>query len=93
MSGFNMITLYVDDCITISKTENKADIIFLEIDGHEYQMTDEITMDEYLRTLVTHNKHGTCMMLQPQIFNSMMKSVPSIIDVRRGTTPALKQSL
>ena len=70
--GTNMIVLYVDDCIIISRTEKEANDIYKEIDDKGYKMTDEGTMEEYLGILITHNKDGSYQMSQPPLINRII---------------------
>ena len=86
--GSNMIVLYVDDCIIVSKSEEEANAIFKEIDERGYKMTDEGTMEEYLGILITHNEDGTYRMSQPHLIDRIISSVPSMKDARSATTPA-----
>ena len=86
--GSNVIVLYVDDCIIMSNSGKEANAVFKEINDRGYKMTDEGTMGEYLRILITHNPDGTYRMSQPHLIDSIISSIPSMKDARSATTPA-----
>ena len=58
-NGSNIVVLYVDDCITLSRTKEEADIIFIDLHNKGYKMTDEGTMKEYLGILFINNSDGS----------------------------------
>lgn len=60
----NIIVLYVDDCIILTRTKVEADKIFNGLSNKGYKITDEGTMEEYLGILITHADSGTSKMSQ-----------------------------
>ena len=91
--GSNMIVLYVDDCIIISRSEKEANAVFKEIDEKGYKMMDEGTMLEYLGIRITHNVDGTYRMSQSHLIDRIINSVPSTKDARSATTPVAVGSI
>ena len=88
-NGSNLIVLYVDDCIILSRTKEEADKIFTELNNKGYKMTDEGTMEEYLGILFTHAEdNGSFRMSQPHLINRIIDFIPGMKDARRATTPA-----
>ena len=57
VKGTNIIILYVDHCIIISRTKEETDKIFAELNKRGYKMIDEGDMEEYLGILITHDKY------------------------------------
>ena len=55
----NIVVLYVDDYITLSRTKGEADRIFIDLHNKGYKMTDEGTMKDYLGMLFTNNSDGS----------------------------------
>ena len=86
--GTDMIILYVDDCIIISKTKEEADAIFADLTNKGFKMTDEGTMEEYLGILITHGEDGSFRMSQPHLIDRIIESIPGMKDARSATTPA-----
>ena len=57
--GTNIIILYVDDYIIMSKTKEEVDTLFSELETKGYKLMDEGTMEEYLGIMITHNADGS----------------------------------
>ena len=76
--GNNIIVLYVDDCIIISRTKTEADSIYDELQQRGYTMTDEGTMEQYLGMKITRNDDDTFRVSQPYLIERTIQSVPSI---------------
>ena len=89
VKGTDMIILYVDDCIIISKTKEEADRVFSELDKRGYKMTDEGNMEEYLGILITHGKDKSFRMSQPFLIDRIIASIPGMTDARSASTPAV----
>ena len=89
VKGTNMIVLYADNCIIISRNEKEANEMFQELDKREYKLTDESTMEEYLGILITHEMNGNYRMSQPLLIDRIIKSVPSMKVVKGAKTPAV----
>ena len=88
VKGTNMIVLYVDGCIILSRTKAEADEILNELNRKGYNMTDEDTMKEYMGILITHNNNGTFKMSQLFLIDRIVKAIPDIKDTRSACTPA-----
>ena len=88
VKGSNMIILYADDCILISRNENEANETFQELDKRGYKLTDEGMMEEYLAILITHEKNGNYRMSQPPLIDRIIKSVPSMKGAKCAKTLA-----
>ena len=88
VNGTNMIVLYVDDCIILSRTKVEADKIFNELNSKGYKMTDEGTMEEYLGILITHNNDGTFRMSRPFLIDRIIEAIPGMKDARSACTSA-----
>ena len=55
INGTDIIVLYVDDCIIISRTKAEADKIYQELERRKYKLTDEGTLEEYLGLQIKHH--------------------------------------
>ena len=84
----NIIILYVDDCIIISKTKEEADDIFNELKHRKYKLTDEGTMEEYLGIKIDHNVDGSYRMSQPFLIERIINFIPGMTEARSTSTPA-----
>ena len=86
--GNNIIVLYVDDCIIISRTKTEADSIYNELQQRGYTMTDEGTMEQYLGMQITRNGDDTFRVSQPYLIERIIQSVPSMRNARSAKTPS-----
>ena len=84
----DIIILYVDDCIIISKSKEEAGAIFEKLTSKEFKMTDERKTEEYIGILITHNDDGSLRMSQPHLIDRILYSVPGMNDARSVTTLA-----
>ena len=57
--GTDVIVLYVDDCIIISRTEAEANQLYKTIERQGFTMTDEGSMEQYLGIKIDKYKDGT----------------------------------
>ena len=85
--GINIIILYVDDCIIMSRTKEESDRLFAELERRKYKLTEEGTMEEYLGILVTHNDDGSYLMSQPFLIERIIYSIPAMVDARSAESP------
>ena len=81
-NGTDMIVLYVDDCIIISKSKGEADALFSKLEKRGYKLTAEGTMEEYLGIMITHNDDGTYQMSQSYLIERIIASIPGMSDAR-----------
>ena len=88
IKGTDMICLYVDDCIILSKSKTDADAIFKELEKRKYVLTDEGSMEEYLGIMISHNDDGSYRMSQPLLIDRIIESIPGMADARSSKTPA-----
>ena len=79
--GTNVIILYVDDCITMSRMKDNPDELFAEL-TRKYNLTDKGMMEEYLGVLINHIEDKSYIMLQPFLIELIISVVPSITDTR-----------
>ena len=89
VKGTDIIILYVDDCIIISRTKEEADKVFAELDKIGYKMTDEGNTEEYLGILITHGKDNSFRMSQPFLIDRIIESIPGMTEARSACTPAV----
>ena len=88
IKGTDMICLYVDDCIILSKSKADADAIFKELEKRKYVLTDEGSMEEYLGIMISHSDDGSYRMSQPLLIDRIIESIPGMSDARSSKTPA-----
>ena len=84
----NVIILYVDDCIILSKTKAEADKIFRELEGKGFSMTDEGSMEQYLGMKITREGTNSFRIRQPYLIERIIDSVPSIKNAKPSKTPS-----
>ena len=84
----NIIILYVDDCVIISKTEQEAEHIFSELENRKYKLTDEGSMEEYLGIQIDHNTDGSFRMSQPFLIQRIIEFIPGMTEARSTKSPA-----
>ena len=85
--GTDMICLYVDDCMILSKSKADTDAIFQYFERRKYSLTDEGTMEEYLGIMISHNDDGSYRMSQPLLIDRIIESVPIMADARSSKSP------
>ena len=88
VNGTDIIILYVDDCVIISRTGQEASAIFNKLEEKGFKLTDEGTMEEYLGILIDHNKDGSFRMSQPYIIDRIIAAIPSMKEAKSAKTPA-----
>ena len=93
IKGTDIIILYVDDCVIISRTEGEAQTIYNTFEKKGFKFTDEGTMKEYLRILITHYQDGSFRMSQPHLIDRIMAAIPSMKEARGANTPASAGSI
>ena len=86
--GTNIIILYVDDCIIMSRTKSEADRIYHELEQRGYKMTDEGSMEQYLGIQITKDSNNTFRLNQPYLIERILKSVPSMENAKPAKTPS-----
>ena len=84
----DVVVLYVDDCIIISKTKAQADKVYNDLHNKGFRMTDEGTMEQYLGLLITDNKDGSFRISQPHLIDRIIASVPGMTDAKSAKSPA-----
>ena len=84
----DIIILYVDDCVIISKTEREAEHIFSELEKRKYKLTDEGSMEEYLGIQIDHNTDGSFRMSQPFLIQRIIEFIPGMTEARSAKSPA-----
>ena len=84
----NIIILYVDDCVIISKTKQDADKVFEELEKRKFKLTDEGTMEEYLGIQIDHNNDGSYRMSQPFLVDRIINFIPGMSEARSANSPA-----
>ena len=84
----DIIILYVDDCVIISKTEREAEHIFSELENRKYKLTDEGSMEEYLGIQIDHNTDGSFRMSQPFLIQRIIEFIPGMTEARSAKSPA-----
>jgi hypothetical protein len=88
INGSDMIILYVDDCVIISKTEGEVKAIYNKLEEKGFKLTDEGSMEEYLGILITHYQDGSFRMSQPHLIDRIIATIPSMKEARGANTPA-----
>ena len=88
VNGTDIIILYVDDCVIISRTGQEASAIFNKLEEKGFKLTDEGTMEEYLGIVIDHNKDGSFRMSQPYLIDRIIAAIPSMKEARSAKTPA-----
>ena len=86
--GTNIIVLYVDDCIILSRTKAEANQLFKEIENQGFAVTDEGTMEQYLGMQIDRNNDGTFRVSQPFLLERIINTIPTMINARSAKTPA-----
>ena len=84
----NIIVLYVDDCIVISKSNEDANKIHAELQQRGFKTTDEGTLEQYLGLKIEQNKQ-TFRVTQPMLIDRIIASVPSMKDAKSAKSPAV----
>ena len=84
----NIIILYVDDCVIISKSKQQADDIFNELQKRKFKLTDEGTMEEYLGIHIDHNDDGSFRMSQSFLIERIINFIPGMAEARSAKSPA-----
>ena len=92
-NGSNLVVLYVDDCVILSRTKEEADRIFIGLNNKGYKMTDEGTMEQYIGILFTNNSDGSFRISQPNLINRIIDSIPAMKDTRRAITPVQSEEV
>ena len=85
--GSDILMLYVDDCVIISRTSQEANKIFDDLTKRGFKMTDEGSLAEYLGMSITR-KGNTFNISQPHLITRIIESVPGMVDCRSAKTPA-----
>ena len=85
--GSNILILYVDDCIIMSKTEQEANDIYKEMLNRGYKLTDEGSLEEYLGMSIKRES-GTFTISQPHLIDRIIAAVPGMSNSRSAKTPA-----
>ena len=88
IQGSNIIILYVDDCVIISKTKQEADKVFSELEKRKFKLTDEGTMEEYLGIQIDHNSDGSYRISQPFLVDRIINFIPGMAEARSANSPA-----
>ena len=91
--GINIIILYVNACIILSKTKEVVDAPFSELEMRGYKLTDEGTMEEYLGIMITHNEDGSYRMSQPSLINRIIYSISGMSDAQSAKSPACSSTI
>ena len=89
INGTDIIILYVDDCVIISRTKADADKIYKELERRKFKLTDEATLEEYLGLVINHNKDGSFRVSQPLLIERILGSIPGMKDARSAKSPAV----
>ena len=86
--GSNVIILYVDDCVIISKTKEETDVIYKQLEQRKYKMTNEGTMEEYLGIQIDHHNNSDFRMSQPFLIERIVDFIPGMAESNSVKTPA-----
>ena len=85
--GTDILILYVDDCVILSRNKNGADNIFQELAQRGFKLTDEGSMEEYLGMSIKRNKESF-IVSQPHHIERIISSIPGMENSRSAKTPA-----
>ena len=86
--GSNIIIMYVDDCVIITKSEGEADKIMEEIKRQGLKLTDEGTMETYLGIQIEKQEGGDFTLSQPFLIDRIIESIRGMKDANPSKTPA-----
>ena len=86
--GSNIIIIYVDDCVIISRSEGEANEILENIKKQGLKLTDEGTMETYLGIQIEKNDEGGFIMSQPFLIDRIIASIQGMKDANLCKSPA-----
>ena len=86
--GSDIIILYVDDCVIISRTKKQTEAIYKQLEDRKFKVTDEGTMEEYLGIQIDSKKDGTFRMSQPFLIERIINFIPGMVEANSVKTPA-----
>ena len=86
--GTNIILLYVDDCILISKTKADVEQLYKSIEKRGYSMTDEGSMEQYLGMKIDKYNNDSFQVSQPFLIQRIIDAIPSMKDATSAKSPA-----
>ena len=89
IKGTDIIVLYVDDCIIISRSKAEADKIYAELERRKFKLTDEGTLEEYLGLQIKHYDDGSFRVSQPMLINRILATIPGMKEARSAKSPAV----
>ena len=75
--GTNILILYVDDCVILSKNKQDADKIFNDLTQRGYKLMDEGSLEEYLGISIKRT-NKTFTISQPHLIDRIIASVPGM---------------
>ena len=93
INGTDIIVLYVDDCIIISRTKAEADKIYAVLERRKYKLTDEGTLEEYLGLQIKHHDDESFRVSQPMLIERILASIPGMTDARSAKSPAVSGAI
>ena len=88
IKGSNIIILYVDDCVIMSRTKKGADDIYNELERRKYKLTKEGSMEEYLGIQIDHHKDDSFRMSQPFLVKRIIEFIPGMSESNGANSPA-----
>ena len=86
--GTNIIIMYVDDCVIISKSEGEANKIMEEVKQQGLKLTDEGSMETYLGIQIEKQEGGDFTLSQPFLIDRIIESIHGMKDANQSKTPA-----
>ena len=84
----NIIIMYVDDCVIISKSEGEANAIMEEIKNQGLKLTDEGTMETYLGIQIKREENGDFTLSQPYLIDRIIGAIRGMEDAKMCKSPA-----
>ena len=85
--GHDMIILYVDDCIVISRSEFETNKVYEELKQRGFKTTDEGSLEEYLGLKIEQDANSF-RVSQPMLIDRIIASVPRMREAKSAKTPA-----
>ena len=85
--GSDILILYVDDCVIVSRNKRDADNIFNDLAKRGFKLTDEGSLEEYLGISIKRNKDSFTIS-QPHLIDRIIASVPGMESARSAKSPA-----
>ena len=90
--GSDILILYVDDCVTLTKTKQDADNIFGELTQLGFKLTDEDSLEKYLGISIKRGD-GTFTISQPHLIDCIISSLLGVENSRSAKSPAATETV